>query len=138
MQTRLQHLELQRQAPRRDDVLDRGHRVGRGERRRASRDREHDVLAPGADESWNLDDDPDCSTRSDHGRATGVTLSGVCLPADFLVRRRRASEGADRSGEAPRRDRGRSECAYLRHDVTKWKRAASDVGDFENKLPTVG
>lgn len=91
---------------------------------------------PGADESWNLDDDPALlDTIESVAKGSGVTLSGVCMPADFLV------ETADERRAQVDRVKHHIEICdrlgvrFLRHDVTKWKRAAADVGDFERNFP---
>lgn len=92
----------------------------------------------GADEVWNLDDDVELldSIRSSSA-ANGVTLSGMCIPADFLV-----ESVDDRRRQIARAKHHVQLCdslgiRYFRHDVSKWAHAASDVAEFERDLPGI-
>ena len=88
------------------------------------------------DETWNLDDDGDLlDTIRTRSASKGVELSGLCLPADFLVE---TSEERQAQVERVKHHVQIADALgirFLRHDVTAWARAAKDVGEFEAAFP---
>jgi L-ribulose-5-phosphate 3-epimerase len=91
----------------------------------------------GQDEFWNIDDDPALldSIRSTSA-STGVELSGLCIPANFLV------PEVERRHQIERAKHHIRLCdslgiRFFRHDVVQWKYAGTDVAEFERSLPVL-
>ena len=96
------------------------------------------LTPPGEDNSWNLYEHADLLASIRQATAdTGVVLSGICIPADFLV-----APGERLRGQIERTKRYVDLCHsldvhYLRHDVTQWARKARDYADFENNFQVI-
>jgi len=95
------------------------------------------LTPPGEDTVWNLYEHDDLlqSIRSVTAE-TGVALSGICIPADFLL------EGEALRGQIERTKRYVDLCHSLgvhslRHDVTQWARKARDYADFEDNFAVI-
>ena len=88
----------------------------------------------GQDMFWNFYDQPELlAALTGTAAATGIGLSGICIPANFLV------TGSDLTAQIERVKRHVDLCAqlgirYLRHDVTEWARRTIDIADFEDNF----
>lgn len=90
----------------------------------------------GQDEAWNMDDDRDLlDSITKATRDTGLEISGLCIPADFLVPSAEARQQQIERVKHHVRLCDSLDIRYLRHDVVQWKYANPDVADFERSLP---
>ena len=88
----------------------------------------------GQDEHWNLDDDADLVGGIRTANASGVELSGLCIPADFLVPADERRHQIERVKHHIRLSDSLG-IRHVRHDVVQWKYAGTDVAEFERSLP---
>ena len=95
------------------------------------------LTPPGEDTAWNLHANPDVLAEIETATSeTGVVLSGICIPANFL------GDREDRLRQIARTKEYVDLCdrlgvRFLRHDVTEWARRARDIAEFESCLPVL-
>lgn len=89
----------------------------------------------GEDTTWDLGDHIEIlEEMGTASRETGVLLSGICIPANFL------GEAEDRLRQIARTKRYIDLCdrlgvRLLRHDVTEWAHKPRDVDEVEAGMP---
>lgn len=98
-----------------------------------------DSFSPeGADIIWNFDDEPDLVELIRRAALSqGVSLSGMCIPADLT-----GESVGERESQVERVKRNIRVCdrlgiQHIRHDVTHWTRRRGDVMEFEQVLPQI-
>ena len=95
------------------------------------------LTPPGEDNAWNLHEHADLLAEIEMAtKETGVALSGICIPANFL------GDSADQQSQIARTKQYVDLCdrlgvRFLRHDVTNWSRKAKDIAEFEACLPQI-
>ena len=91
----------------------------------------------GGDEYWNLDDDDDLiNAIRTNSRSSDVELSGLCIPANFLVSTEERQQQIERAKHHIRLSDSLG-IRFVRHDVVQWKYAGTDVAEFERSLPVI-
>ena len=91
----------------------------------------------GEDTAWNLGDHADIlDEMGTASRETGVVLSGICIPANFL------GDREDRLRQIARTKQYVDLCdrlgvRFLRHDVTDWGHKPKDIAEVEAGMPVL-